>query len=191
MLLEHTEDNPEFAALVADLVIARPPSLKDRVICVPALRNAPEPERRRFLAGNALDWDHEKRMAFLRKVAARGYRTGHIDPGIGFKSTRLSHLSPGECLTEVGARASCVYPIDGRATRPAVGRLRLFLGAAVGTVGCHRRGAGRLPELHGDRRGRGGRADPAEGRLLAAPAPQLHARGVLRAHPHAGESGRA
>ncbi|CDO86985.1 hypothetical protein AWC29_24060 [Mycobacterium triplex] len=109
LLLEHTEDNPEFAPLVADLVINRVPSLKDRVVCVPALRNAPELERRRFLAADALDWDHEQRTALLRNVASRGYRTDHIDPDLGFKSARLSHLSPGECLTEVGARASFVY----------------------------------------------------------------------------------
>ncbi|MEE3066504.1 MAG: hypothetical protein VYA67_21610 [Actinomycetota bacterium] len=109
VLLEHTEDNPEFAPLVAALVIARAPSLTDRVVCVPALRNAPEPERRRFLAASAVDWDLAERAAFLRNVASRGYRTDHIDPELGFKSTRLSHLSRGECLTEVGARASFVY----------------------------------------------------------------------------------
>jgi hypothetical protein len=109
LLLEHTEDNPEFAPQVADVVIARAPSLKDRVVCVPALRNAPEQERRRFLAASAVDWDEQQRTAFLRNVASRGYRTDHIDPDLGFKSTRLSHLSPGECLTEVGARASFVY----------------------------------------------------------------------------------
>ncbi|MEM6104841.1 hypothetical protein AAHS21_01050 [Mycobacterium sp. 050272] len=109
LLLEHTEDNPEFAPLVAELVIARAPSLADRVVCVPALRNAPESERRRFLAASAVDWDLAERMALLRNVASRGYRTDHIDPELGFKSTRLGHLSPGECLTEVGARASFVY----------------------------------------------------------------------------------
>ncbi|WP_025738346.1 hypothetical protein [Mycobacterium genavense] len=109
LLLEHTEDNPEFAPLVAELVVARAPSIKDRVVCVPALRNAPEQERQRFLAASAIDWVYEKRVAFLRNVADRGYRTDHIDPDLGFKSTRLAHLSPGECLTEVGARASFVY----------------------------------------------------------------------------------
>jgi hypothetical protein len=109
VLLEHTEDNSEFAPLVADLVVARAPSLKDRVVCVPALRNAPELERRRFLAASAVDWDRDKRTAFLRNVASRGYRTDHVDVDLGFRSTRLSHLSPGEGLTEVGARASFVY----------------------------------------------------------------------------------
>jgi hypothetical protein len=109
LLLEHTEDNPEFAPLVADLVVTRAPALKDRVVCVPALRNAPEQERRRFLAARAVDWDQQERIAFLRNVASRGYRTDHIDPDLGFKSTRLSHLSVGDCLTEVGARASFVY----------------------------------------------------------------------------------
>ncbi len=109
VLLEHTEDNSEFAPLVADLVVARAPSLKDRVVCVPALRNAPELERRRFLAARAVDWDRDKRTAFLHNVASRGYRTDHVDIDLGFRSTRLSHLSPGEGLTEVGARASFVY----------------------------------------------------------------------------------
>lgn len=123
VLLEHTEDNPEFAPLVADLVVARAPSLMDRVICVPALRNAPEAERQRFLAASAVDWDRDKRMAFLSNVASRGYRTDHVDPDLGFRSTRLSHLSAGECLTEVGARASFVYvPLTpGLRGRPAGG----------------------------------------------------------------------
>jgi hypothetical protein len=109
VLLEHTEDNPDFAPLVAELVITRNPRLKDRVLCVPALLHAPEPERRRFLAANAIEWDREKRTTFLQKVATRGYKTDHIDPDLGFRDARLGHLSHGECLTEVGARASFVY----------------------------------------------------------------------------------
>ncbi|MCV7196913.1 hypothetical protein [Mycobacterium angelicum] len=109
VLLEHTEDNPEFATLVADVVIARSPGLADRVLCVPSLRSAPEPERRRFLAANAIEWDREQRITLLRNVATRGYKTEHIDPDLGFRNARLGHLSPGECLTEVGARATFVY----------------------------------------------------------------------------------
>jgi hypothetical protein len=109
LLLEHTEDNPDFVPLVAELVIARAPELEERVRCVPALRNAPEPERRRFLAGRAVDWDRKQCNDFLRNVATRGYRTDHIDPDLGFRSARVSHLSPGDRLTEVGARASFVY----------------------------------------------------------------------------------
>ncbi|SON62280.1 hypothetical protein MSIMFI_03805 [Mycobacterium simulans] len=109
ILLEHTEDNPEFAPLVAELVVTRSPGLKDRVVCVPALRSAPELERRHFLAANAIDWDREKRVTFLRKVATRGYRTDHIDSDLGFRNVRLGRLSHGECLTEVGARATFVY----------------------------------------------------------------------------------
>jgi len=110
VLLEHTEDNPDFAPLVADLVVARSPGLTGHVLCVvPALRSAPEPERRRFLAANAIEWDREQRIALLRNVATRGYKTDHIDPDLGFRNARLGHLSPGECLTEVGARATFVY----------------------------------------------------------------------------------
>lgn len=109
VLLEHTEDNPDFAPLVADLVVARNPRLSDRVRCVPALLHAPEPERRRFLAADAIEWDRERRTSFLRKVATRGYKTDHIDPDLGFGEARLGYLSRGECLTEVGARASFVY----------------------------------------------------------------------------------
>jgi hypothetical protein len=76
---------------------------------VAALRNAPEPERRRFLAGHFVGWDREKRTTFLRNVATRGYRTDHIDPDLGFFNARLGHLARGECLTEVGARATFVY----------------------------------------------------------------------------------
>ncbi|WP_133251016.1 hypothetical protein [Mycobacterium montefiorense] len=109
VLLEHTEDNPDFAPLVADLVVKRSPGLKDRVRCVPALRDAPEPERRRFLAAHAIEWDREKRTTFLRNVATRGYKTDHIDIDLGFRDARLGHLVNGECLTQAGARASFVY----------------------------------------------------------------------------------
>lgn len=109
VLLEHTEDNSDFAPLVADLVIARSPGLTDRVLCVPALRSAPEPERLRFLAANAIDWAREERMLLLRNVATRGFKTDHIDPDLAFQNARLAHLAQGERLTEVGARATFVY----------------------------------------------------------------------------------
>jgi hypothetical protein len=109
VLLEHTEDNPDFALLVAERLVTRSPDLHERVQCVAAIRNAPELERRRFLAAGAVDWDRQTRVTFLRNVATRGYRTDHIDPDHGFFNARQAHLSRGECLTEVGARATFVY----------------------------------------------------------------------------------
>lgn len=109
VLIEHTEDNPDFAPLVAELLIQRCPTLSGRVACVPAMLHAPESERRRFLGAGTVEWDHETRVTLLRNVATRGHKTDHIDPDLGFAETRLARLTRGEVLTEVGARAAFVY----------------------------------------------------------------------------------
>lgn len=107
VLIEHTEDNPDFAPLVAELVAKRGRGLA--IQCVPTLLGAPELERRHFMAAHTVDWDAAQRTAFLAGVATRGYRTDHIDVERGFQNTRLGRLGRDQVLTEVGARATFVY----------------------------------------------------------------------------------
>lgn len=66
VLLEHTEDNPDFAPLVAELVAARSPGLEGTIVCAAAIRNAPELERTRFLAGRAVDWERDVPAGYRR-----------------------------------------------------------------------------------------------------------------------------
>jgi hypothetical protein len=107
MLLETTPDNPSFARLVRDELLAQEPDLP--VVVVPSLKLAAEGERRRYLSGEPVDWDEETRRQFLARMAQAGHRVALIDPTIAFAHTRLLHVAAGDVLIEAGAPSAFVY----------------------------------------------------------------------------------
>ncbi len=109
ILLEETDDNPEFTELVLSALIQINPDVADRVQIVPCLNNTLELERELYLKSPAVSWNIDKRRQILARIEESGHKTESVDPELGFKAVKLVDLKSGDILVEAGAPASFVY----------------------------------------------------------------------------------
>jgi hypothetical protein len=109
ILLEGTDDNLEFTEMVRQELLRLNPNLRNPVRCVPSLHNATTFEITRYLDANNLDWDTDKRLEFIEKVAASGTKTENIVLPHAFQDVRLIKLSAAQVLIEANSPAAFVY----------------------------------------------------------------------------------
>ena len=109
LLVEETEDNPDFANLVCSEVIRLNPHLSGRCGPAPALQHLSARERNWYVQGAALDWNLEQRRSLLRNMAQTGQQVDHIDPARAFQEVKQIDLMAGEVLLEAGAPSGFVY----------------------------------------------------------------------------------
>jgi len=113
ILIESPDDNPAFAGLVRRALELMNPMAAGRVRFVTSLAAAAPMERDRYLKALNVDWDIDRRVEVLRKVALCGHRTERIDPDSAFREVRLIHLRRGDRLIDAGAPSGFVYlPLD-------------------------------------------------------------------------------
>lgn len=109
LLLENTDDNPHFTAIVAQQLETLNPDLKHRIRLVPSLQEILPAERERYLAAKEVDWDLKTRIDVLQKISKSGHKIEKMDPNLAFSNVRTIDLLPGERLIEAGSRSSFVY----------------------------------------------------------------------------------
>jgi len=109
ILLEETDDQPDFAEQVQAQLGQRDSALAASVQVAPSLQQTTEMERARYLAAPPLTWTPAQCQHFLTQVATTGYRTERIDLTHAFDHVKLITLAAGEILVESGAPAAFVY----------------------------------------------------------------------------------
>lgn len=109
ILLEETEDNPEFVHLVSQQICRLDPSLSGRIGIVPSLQNCEEGERWRYLNGQEPSWSLQQRRDLLERMQNSGHRTEMIDIQCAFDHVRLTKVDAGDVLVHAGAPPTFVY----------------------------------------------------------------------------------
>ncbi len=109
ILLESTDDNPHFTALVAQQMEYLNPQLKGRILLVPSLQNTSGLERDRYLQAKELDWSLKEKHDLLEKIEKSGHKIEKMDPEQAFSNVKLIELNPRDKLIESGAPSSFVY----------------------------------------------------------------------------------
>ncbi len=109
ILLENTDDNPDFIPLVIRCLATINPAAAAQSRAVPSLRNSTALESTRYLNAHQVDWNRGRRKALLEKVKATGQKTDQIDIDTAFEHVREASLEPGEVLIEAGAPSGFVY----------------------------------------------------------------------------------
>jgi hypothetical protein len=109
ILLEETNDNPDFAALVREQLRLIRPEVIGRMFIVPSLRDAAPLERERYLAATAPDWDVTTMDRTLRRVGRAGHLVEEMDAKKAFRHVRLTYVAEGETLIEANAPSAFVY----------------------------------------------------------------------------------
>jgi hypothetical protein len=109
ILLENTDDNPDFVPLVIQCLADINPAAAAQSQPVPSLRNSTALESTRYLNGRQVDWDRARRQALLDKVRATGQKVDQIDVERAFEHVREATLQAGEVLIEAGTPSGFVY----------------------------------------------------------------------------------
>lgn len=109
ILLESTDDDPQFTDLVQTRLRQLNPAVGGQIQIVPSLRHVSESERARYLWAKDLDWDEPQRQAVLARISAAGLKLTSFDAIEGFRHVKQADLQAGEKLIEAGAPASFVY----------------------------------------------------------------------------------
>lgn len=142
VVLERTDDNPEFVSRVRADLIRLEPALEPQIRIVPSLAGAPEHERVRYMNTRDLRATTSTMQQWLTWVGRTGHKTAHIDVEKAFEHTKLVSVRRGEALVRGGQPAHFVYiplgpglrviPLGGYDPRP------LPAWAPVGTTGVIR-----------------------------------------------------
>jgi hypothetical protein len=109
VLLERTDDSPRFAELVHEHLRQFNPEIRDQIQIVPSLNNVSEAERLHYLKSKELDWDFDRRQAFLERMKQAGQKITNLDLVEGFRHVKITHLQGGETLIEAGTPPAFVY----------------------------------------------------------------------------------
>lgn len=136
ILIEATEDNPEFAREVVREIERRKPHLAGRCLAVPSLKNISDIEREIYMRGTELNWSMEQRRELLAQVALTGHRTQEIDPDRAFEHVRLIEIEAGAVLLEAGSPPGFVYlPMSAGLRGTPLGGYQTFPLPAWGLLG--------------------------------------------------------
>ena len=109
ILLEETEENPEFVQLVSQHLCRLDPGLDGRIGIVPSLQECEEEERARYLIGQNVDWSQLQRRELLQRMKASGHRVEMVDVQRGFEHIKLIRLEAGDVLIHEGTPSTFVY----------------------------------------------------------------------------------
>jgi len=109
ILLEETDDNPDFVTSVKAQLIAMMPEMVDRIVIVPSLALATDVERQLYLAGLPLDRDSDSWAEFLNRIGESGQLVAEINVKQAFEHVRVANVASGQQLIEAGAPAGFVY----------------------------------------------------------------------------------
>jgi len=109
ILLEKTEDCPQFTHLLVEKLVAINPALDKTVVVVPSLKNIPQIEYLRYLKAEAVTWDDKQKLSFLKRVAATGQKIKHVDIHKAFQNARLARATAKEIVFEVKTLPGFVY----------------------------------------------------------------------------------
>ncbi len=112
ILMEGTEDNPDFARLAFDELRKRNPAIEHRLRVTVSLQGADLDEVHRYLDG--LDFgdyftDQAGVEQLLAKLAASGRRLEHLSPDTAFTHVRVAGIRAGERLIRSGSPSGFVY----------------------------------------------------------------------------------
>lgn len=142
ILLEETDDNPLFTALVQQQLSDRRPDLAGRVQVVISLKQTSELERAHYLRAIDITEARAWRADLIAHIGRSGQKTAQIDPDTAFDQVRCLTLRAGQTLIEAGALSSFVYvPLgDGLRIVPLGGYLPFSVRAwmPLGTTGVIR-----------------------------------------------------
>lgn len=109
VLLEETDDFPEFATRVIERLETRYPALRGRAQLTSSLRDASDRERALYLDATPVDWPVDERREWLNRLGRAGQLVAAIDPVRAFQGVRLASLRPGDDLIVAGEPAAFVY----------------------------------------------------------------------------------
>jgi hypothetical protein len=109
LIIEETEDNPDFAPMVVTALLALDPALAARIKLAPSLRLASADELARYRSAQPLDWGAARRAELLAYLERSGHNSAAMDPDLAFAHTRVVGVAPGERLIEAGTSAGMVY----------------------------------------------------------------------------------
>ena len=91
--------------------------LRGRIFVVADLENASLAERRRYLAGIAIEAETDEAAEILRRLDVHGMRVSEVDRHRAFEDVRRVSLSAGEVLVEAGSPPAFVYIAIGGSLR--------------------------------------------------------------------------
>jgi hypothetical protein len=109
IVLEETDDNPDFVAQVQKKVRLIRPEVDGRLVIAPSLHNASALERDRYLAAGTPSWDLTSARRALQRIGLSGHPLKDIDAEIAFAHVRLTFLAEGEKLIEANGPSAFVY----------------------------------------------------------------------------------
>jgi len=109
ILLENSDDNPDFSSRVKAQLILLNPQLKEAIRIVPSLQNAAEQERERYLNANDLKWNLKIENEMLEKIANSGHKVINTRTEEAFRDVKSAAIPAGEILMQAGTLASFVY----------------------------------------------------------------------------------
>ena len=142
ILLESTDDDPQYAELVQKQLCQLNPNFAEQIRITPSLRSASELERTCYLKAKDLDWDTGQRQDLLDKINRSGQKLTNFDAVEGFRHVKLAELQAGEKLIEADTPSSFVYfPLGEGLKIIPLGGYRSFSVAAwtpLGTTGVIR-----------------------------------------------------
>jgi len=109
ILIDETEDNPDFSYLVAEALEKRYPALSGRCQVIISTKNATETERNIYYAGTKLNWFQQEKDQLLRNLAETGHPTDQIDINEALNHVRDITLQSGSVLIEADSPPAFVY----------------------------------------------------------------------------------
>ena len=115
--IERPADEPAFAETVAEAAVRMDLLLRGRIFVVADLENASLAERRRYLAGIAIEAETDEAAEILRRLEVHGMRVSEVDRHRAFEDVRRVSLSAGEVLVEAGSPPAFVYIAIGGSLR--------------------------------------------------------------------------
>jgi hypothetical protein len=107
--LERPDDRPDFAEVVAAIVVERQPMLAGRLVTVADTEGAAPEEQRRFFNAEPLDGAGSEADELLRLMAEHGAETMGFDRSAAFAEACRATIQPGEVLVARGSPPKFVY----------------------------------------------------------------------------------
>lgn len=109
ILLESTDDNPDFNKLLAYKLIQNNPALAPIIKLVPSLKRIALAEKNRYLFGSSLNLTLEEKKQLLAKIEETGHRVKTIPMDVAFDFVKTAALKKDEQLLAAGDFAGFVY----------------------------------------------------------------------------------
>lgn len=109
IIIEHVDDNSDFAERVVDELRGLNPAISPVLRLAPSLAGAAKRERRRYLDASSDEVPAECVDDLLRRTARSGHRVGHVDRDAAFEGVRVTVADAGEVVMASGEQAGLVY----------------------------------------------------------------------------------